>query len=207
MRAARRRSTRSTRLGTWLRLSSSAGAVLDSFHFDAFGNRTSTSATTDPYSGFGGQQGGYRDNETGLTLFTLRYYDSATGRFLTRDPVGTAGGIDVYAYTTNNPTNRIDPLGTTDSAQPPKPNHCAKDYSDCIGHVDYQLKVTLAAITATALIAIAACGILSAGAALVPCLIAADATAAVADAAATAIALDQAKACQEAYNNCIADNS
>lgn len=42
---------------------------------------------------------------------THRYYDPAAGRFLTRDPIGYAGGINLYAYTGNDPVNRADPSG------------------------------------------------------------------------------------------------
>lgn len=47
----------------------------------------------------------------GLQLLTHRYYDPSTGRFLTRDPISYAGGINLYSYVQNNPINFIDPLG------------------------------------------------------------------------------------------------
>jgi len=50
----------------------------------------------------------------GLILLGQRYSDPATGRFLTRDPIGYEGGINVYAYTGNNPVNGIDPTGLDD---------------------------------------------------------------------------------------------
>ena len=40
------------------------------------------------------------------------YYDSYTGRFVTRDPIGYKGGINLYGFTGNNPVNRSDPNGT-----------------------------------------------------------------------------------------------
>ncbi|WP_246325325.1 RHS repeat-associated core domain-containing protein [Dissulfurirhabdus thermomarina] len=40
-----------------------------------------------------------------------RYYDPQTGRYLTPDPLGLAGGINRYAYVQNDPVNVIDPLG------------------------------------------------------------------------------------------------
>ncbi len=40
-----------------------------------------------------------------------RYYDWETGRYLTPDPIGLAGGINPFVYTHNNPINAIDPLG------------------------------------------------------------------------------------------------
>lgn len=36
------------------------------------------------------------------------------GRWLSRDPLGEAGGINLYAYCGNDPVNRHDPLGLTD---------------------------------------------------------------------------------------------
>jgi hypothetical protein len=39
-------------------------------------------------------------------------YDSTFGRFLQRDPVGYAGGLNSYEYTGGNPTGNLDPLGT-----------------------------------------------------------------------------------------------
>ncbi len=43
---------------------------------------------------------------------THRYYDPNAGRFITRDPIGYDGGINLYAYTANNPVNDADPDGT-----------------------------------------------------------------------------------------------
>ncbi len=40
-----------------------------------------------------------------------RYYDSAVGRFMQRDPIGVWGGANVYAYVGNAPTNGVDPYG------------------------------------------------------------------------------------------------
>lgn len=40
-----------------------------------------------------------------------RYYDPEVGRFINKDPIGFAGGLNLYAYVQNNPINRIDPLG------------------------------------------------------------------------------------------------
>ncbi len=65
-----------------------------------------------------------RDPETGLDYAFARYYSSRLGRFLSTDPLG--GGIgnlqshNAYAYTVNNPTNLIDPIGL--SGCPNNPN-------------------------------------------------------------------------------------
>ncbi|WP_312948285.1 RHS repeat-associated core domain-containing protein [Superficieibacter sp.] len=54
--------------------------------------------------------GQYLDRETGLHYNTFRYYAPDMGRFLTPDPIGLAGGINLYQYAPN-PLSWIDPLG------------------------------------------------------------------------------------------------
>ena len=61
--------------------------------------------------GFGGQYGYYTDRETGLVLMGHRYYDPGTGRFLTRDPIGYGGGMNLYGFADGNPVNESDPDG------------------------------------------------------------------------------------------------
>jgi hypothetical protein len=53
-----------------------------------------------------------------LALLTLLFVSTAsahycprTGRFISRDPLGEAGGFNLYAYCGNDPVNRHDPLG------------------------------------------------------------------------------------------------
>ncbi|MBD3232601.1 MAG: hypothetical protein GF315_02645 [candidate division Zixibacteria bacterium] len=55
--------------------------------------------------------GQYYDNETGLHYNYFRFYDPKTGRYLTPDPIGLAGGINLYAYANQNPINSVDPFG------------------------------------------------------------------------------------------------
>jgi RHS repeat-associated protein len=57
----------------------------------------------------------YRDAETGLYYSQHRYYHPGLGRFLSRDPIGEAGGLNLYAYAGNDPVNRWDYLGLRDS--------------------------------------------------------------------------------------------
>ncbi|MGC5704391.1 RHS domain-containing protein [Pseudomonas sp. NFXW11] len=55
-------------------------------------------------------QGQYLDRETGLHFNTFRFYDPDIGRFTTPDPIGLAGGLNLYQYAVN-PIGWIDPLG------------------------------------------------------------------------------------------------
>jgi RHS repeat-associated protein len=61
--------------------------------------------------GYGAQWGYYTDEETGLQLLTHRYYDPQAGRFLTRDPIGYLGGVNLYEHVRNNPVGFDDPSG------------------------------------------------------------------------------------------------
>jgi RHS repeat-associated protein len=51
------------------------------------------------------------DPETGLYYYRARMYAPALGRFLQPDPIGTQGGLNLYAYVGNDPLNLIDPTG------------------------------------------------------------------------------------------------
>ncbi|MDD2468988.1 MAG: RHS repeat-associated core domain-containing protein, partial [Desulfobulbus sp.] len=42
-----------------------------------------------------------------------RFYDPETGRYLSPDPIGLAGGMNLYSYVSNDPVNWIDPEGFT----------------------------------------------------------------------------------------------
>lgn len=56
-------------------------------------------------------RGQYADEETGLSYNFHRYYDPATGRYLSADPIGLVGGPDLFAYANNCPTSAVDVEG------------------------------------------------------------------------------------------------
>lgn len=51
------------------------------------------------------------DEESGLINFGRRFYDPATARWISPDPLGFEAGPNLYAYVYNNPISRIDLYG------------------------------------------------------------------------------------------------
>lgn len=75
--------------------------------------------------------GQYADDETGLHYNVYRYYDPATGRYISQDPLGLAPAPDPMAYVAN-PHSATDPLGLTASCSPtrsPSPDERKHDDS------------------------------------------------------------------------------
>ena len=59
----------------------------------------------------------------GLSFFRNRVYDQATGRWTQEDPIGIAGGLNLYQFNGNNPVNFTDPFGL-DPCDPPDSLKC-----------------------------------------------------------------------------------
>ena len=96
-------------MGSVATVTNSSAVVQGDEVFDATGKRLN-SYSSRPVS-FCGQWGYYDDAETGLILCGHRYYDSFAARFLNRDPVGYAGGADLYGYCRNNEIDMYDAEG------------------------------------------------------------------------------------------------
>jgi RHS repeat-associated protein len=92
-------------LGSIVKTTNSAGSVLTTRRYDAFGNLEL--GVSNGYS-FTGREW---DTETGLYYYRFRYYDAKTGRFITEDPLGFNADINFYRYAFNDPVNLIDPMG------------------------------------------------------------------------------------------------
>jgi RHS repeat-associated protein len=48
---------------------------------------------------------------TGLSYRRNRYYDPGSGQFTQADPIGIAGGLNLYGYANGDPVNFSDPFG------------------------------------------------------------------------------------------------
>ena len=53
----------------------------------------------------------YQDEETDLLYYGYRYYNASTGRWLSRDPIGEAGGLNLYGFCRNDGCNAVDARG------------------------------------------------------------------------------------------------
>lgn len=95
-------------LGTPQKMTDSSGTVVWSADYLPFGQADVTIETVENNLRFAGQ---YFDQETGLHYNYHRYYDPTLGRYLRADPIGLEGGVNLYAYVSNNPVNMIDPYG------------------------------------------------------------------------------------------------
>ena len=87
-------------LGTPQKMTSVNGAVVWSSKYDSFGKATIGVETVQNNLRFAGQ---HEDVETGLHYNWYQYYDPSTGRYLTPDPIGLVGGVNLFAYVQNNP--------------------------------------------------------------------------------------------------------
>ncbi|HSI72277.1 MAG TPA: polymorphic toxin-type HINT domain-containing protein, partial [Fimbriimonas sp.] len=96
-------------IGTNFRQSDASQTVSSSLRFDAFGGGLTSSGTHVGGMSFGGAWGYQSDVDSGLKLLGHRYYDSSTGRFMTRDRA--KDGRNWYTYCASNPTRFIDSTG------------------------------------------------------------------------------------------------
>ena len=76
--------------------------------FDANGDEIERSAIGNRFT----FQGRVIDWDTGWYNFRARWYDADTGRWISKDPIGIAGGLNQYVAFNNNPVNYRDPEGT-----------------------------------------------------------------------------------------------
>jgi RHS repeat-associated protein len=90
----------------WYRVSD---GVQGEAEYSAYGVRTVTS--TGPGVPEQGYTGHLHHTSSGLVLAPYRAYDPELGRWLSEDPIGERGGLNLYGYVRNGPITKNDPLG------------------------------------------------------------------------------------------------
>jgi RHS repeat-associated protein len=82
--------------------------VVASYRYDAFGNLIHESGTLDQPFRFSTKR---FDENTGLYYYGYRYYSPSIGKWITRDPIGEDGGINLYVFVNNNAIMYYDAYG------------------------------------------------------------------------------------------------
>jgi RHS repeat-associated protein len=70
----------------------------------------------------------------GVELYYMRnrWYEPRTGRFLSEDPIGLAGGINVYAFAAADPVNGLDPFGLDPDPECPDGQYWSPTLEECV---------------------------------------------------------------------------
>ena len=103
-------------LNSTIALTDSSGTVTERYRYSAFGQIGVMNPDFSPKAGntpliaytYTGREW---EPEIGNYFHRNRFYDPALGRWLSRDPIGEDGGLNLYGYVLNNPINFVDPLG------------------------------------------------------------------------------------------------
>ena len=91
-------------------LADANGNSLAHYEYDPYGNiaqQSGSEASANPFR-FSTK---YTDDETGLVYYGYRFYSPTLGRWPNRDPIGEAGGRNIYGYVVNAPVNLVDFFG------------------------------------------------------------------------------------------------
>ncbi|AZL74244.1 RHS repeat-associated core domain-containing protein [Pseudomonas oryziphila] len=106
-------------LGTPQELTDEQGNVVWYAHYTAWGEVREERTERARLQGVSNPirfQGQYQDPETALHYNRYRYYEPKMARYVSRDPIGMQGGMNVYSYANNAPVMRADPLGLWDAS-------------------------------------------------------------------------------------------
>lgn len=87
---------------------SASGSFAGPVSYRAFGERLGGGLGPSPRLSYTGRE---QSPATGLLYLRNRWYSPKLGRFLSEDPIGLAGGLNLYSYVGNNPLRYRDPLG------------------------------------------------------------------------------------------------
>ena len=94
-------------LGSTRLLTDSSGNIANTYTYDPYGNTTASTGTVNNPLRYAAA---YTDPESGLLYLVNRYYDPATGQFISVDPAFAVTGSR-YGYVGDSPLNGTDPTG------------------------------------------------------------------------------------------------
>jgi RHS repeat-associated protein len=98
-------------MGNAIGVLNSAGGVIERRTYDLWGAISSDSGALGD-SAFVGWKGLlWQGDSTRLYYAQNRWYDPNTGRFVSEDPIGIAGGLNAYVFAGDDPVNGSDPSG------------------------------------------------------------------------------------------------
>ena len=112
-------------IGSTVAITNQSGVIVNKYAYDSFGKVLSqVEGVANPFKFVGAM--GVMDEGNGLFYMRARYYDPSTGRFISKDPIGWAGGLNLYGYVGGNPVNFVDPSGLQSNQS------WAQCYTNCI---------------------------------------------------------------------------
>ena len=91
-------------------ISLSTGTITARYDYDPFGPSLGISGPASAQNSFRFSTK-YTDAFTGLVYYGYRFYEPKSGRWLSRDPLGETGGVNLYGFVGNDAANEIDVLG------------------------------------------------------------------------------------------------
>ncbi|MBA3582901.1 MAG: RHS repeat protein, partial [Gammaproteobacteria bacterium] len=94
-------------LGSTQALTNITGQTTTTYRYSAYGETATEGESSENPTQYTGRE----NDDTGLYYYRARYYAPGINRFISSDPIGLRGGMNVYGYANNNPIRHKDPLG------------------------------------------------------------------------------------------------
>lgn len=97
-------------IGSTLAITDQSQEIVNAYAYTPYGKRVNSQETkAQPFQYVG--QLGVMTEANDLYYMRARYYDASIGRFISEDPIGFEGGLNLYAYVGGNPSMMSDPSG------------------------------------------------------------------------------------------------